>query len=163
MAKKKLFSRLELVHEGGSPEETVQNVGELLIPLEEYLSKKTKTSSIEEREFPLTPEETSDFFEHITNDSRNNAKKILSRCKEVDTDSPWITGYITALRGMVYALRKNASVTPLIFELREKDGEELKTIRKEFTERIERTFTPEFDRGFLTAWIQYISVLLLYK
>jgi hypothetical protein len=147
-----------------SLESTVERSEDNLIPLSEYLDQRiAKPSPIVDKDFLLTPEETSDFFGFISNDSKQAAKKILYRYRNAGIDSDWTRGYLEALQGMINSLGNNNSHTPFLFRIREKDGNGLREIRREFSQRIERRYTHEYDRGFLTAWVQYLSVLLLYK
>ncbi len=164
MEEKKILTQVELLHKERSPEGTVKHSEESLIPLNDYLSqRRAKPSPIAERDFLLTPEETSDFFGFISNDSKQNARKLLSRYIKEEIESDWTRGYLEALKGMINSLGNNGSHTPLLFRIREKNGNGLREIRKEFSQRIEGRYTHEYDRGFLTAWVQYLSVLLLYK
>jgi len=164
MARKKIFTRLELLHGKGSPAEMVQSVGELFLPLKKSRSRrKSERNAIGLREFPLTPEKTSVFFDHISNDSKQKAKKILSEYKNARITSEWTRGYLTALGGMVNSLDSSRSHIPFLIKVREKDEKNIRAVRNEFAERIDKPFTCEYDRGFLTAWVQYLSILLLYK
>ncbi|UCD72917.1 MAG: hypothetical protein JSW01_05605 [Candidatus Bathyarchaeota archaeon] len=145
-------------------EGTVDHSEDNLVPLNEYLSQRmAKPSPINDKDFLLTPEEMSDFFGFISSDSKQNAKKLLFRYRNAGVESDWTRGYLEALKGMIDSLGNNGSHTPFLFKIREKDGNGLREIRKEFSQRIERRYTHEYDRGFLTAWVQYLSVLLLYK
>jgi len=164
MERKDSHPRLELLQEGQSSERTTQHSGESSISLNEYLSRATvKRTPMVERTFLLTPEETSEFFECISNDSKQNANRLLSKYEKEVIESKWTQGYLDALKGMVHSLENDKHHTPFLLRIREKDGNGIQDTRKEFAERIERRFTGEYDRGFLTAWMQYLSVLLLYK
>lgn len=164
MEKKETHPRLELLQEDRSSEDSTQHSEGIVIPLNEYLSRATvKRTPMVERTFLLTPEETSEFFEYVSNDSKQNAKRLLSQHEKDVIESKWTQGYLDALKGMVHSLENDRSYVPFLLRIREQDGNGILTTRKEFAERIEKRFTGEYDRGFLTAWVQYLSVLLLYK
>lgn len=164
MEEKNVLTQVELLHTERSTEGTIKHSEESLIPLNDYISQRmAKPSPIAERDLLLTPEETSDFFGFISNDSKQSARKVLSRYGKEGIESEWTRGYLEALKGMINSLGNNGSHTPFLFRIREKDGNGLREVRREFSQRIERRYTHEYDRGFLTAWVQYLSVLLLYK
>jgi hypothetical protein len=161
---KKTLTQVELLPMVRALEGTVNHSEDNIVPLNEYLSQRmAKPSPVVDKNFLLTPEETSDFFGFISNDSKQNAKKLLFRYRNAGVESDWTRGYLEALKGMINSLGNNGSHTPFLFKIREKDGDGLRDIRREFSQRIERRYTHEYDRGFLTAWVQYLSVLLLYK
>jgi len=111
----------------------------------------------------MTPKETSEFFSHISNNSKQNAKKILLEYKEARSKSDWTRGYLDALMGMINSIGSSGTHLPFLLRVGDSNGKELRSIRREFEERIEKPFTRDYDRGFFTAWVQYISVLILYQ
>ena len=164
MTRSDALVHLDSMDDDESPEETLQHQGQTLLPIEESDNyQKTKRSIITERDFPLTAEKTSEFFSHISNDSKQNAKEILSQCNGPSIGSEWAQGYLDALKGMVNSLGGSGPNIPFLLRVREKDVDSLRSVRKEFTERIEKPFIRDYDCGFFTAWIQYLSVLLLYQ
>jgi hypothetical protein len=164
MTRSDVLVRLEPVHDDKSLEETLQYQSQTLPPIEESEEhQKARRGVITERDFPLTAEKTSEFFGYISNDSKQNAKEILSQCKDTSIGSEWSRGYLDALRGMVNSLGSGGAHVPFLLRLREKDVDNIRIVRKEFTERMEKPLICDYDCGFFTAWIQYLSVLLLYQ
>jgi len=164
MTKSDILVRLEPTDDEESLQETLQHHDQTLLPVEESDSyQRAKRSIVTERDFPLSAEKTSEFFGHISNDSKQNAKEILSQCKDTSIGSEWTQGYLDALKGMVNSLGAGSPYVPFLLRLREKDVDSIRNVRKEFAERMEKPFICDYDCGFFTAWIQYLSVLLLYQ
>ena len=164
MTRKGLVTGLEVLREGESRSDPVQRIREPSPPLKQpRIRRKTKRSSTNKQNFPMTPAKTSEFFNHISNSSKVNAKKILSEFKNIRTKSEWTKGYFNALTGMINSLGSTGTHPPFLVRVKENNRKELRSIRKEFTERIEKSFASDYDCGFFTAWIQYLSVLTLYS
>ncbi len=164
MARKETAAGLVMFREGVASSDAVQHTGEPPMPLKKPRGlRKIRRSAKAKQNFPLTPEKTSEFFNHISNNSKVNAKKIISEFNSIRKKSEWSRGYFSALTGMINSLGNNGTHLPFLMKVQEHDGKGLRLVRKEFTERIEKPFASDYDCGFFTAWIQYLSVLALYS
>jgi len=163
MSRKEIVARLEVLPNKGAPSSTVQRIREPLLSLVQPRGRRKRRNTVVKQNFPLTPEKTSEFFNHISNNSKVNAKKILSEFKNIRRESEWARGYFDALTGMINSLGNTGTHLPFLLKVKENNRKRLRLVQKEFTERIKKPFSCDYDRGFFTAWVQYLSVLTLYS
>ena len=96
-----------------------------------------------------------DFFEALSQRSFAEAERSLEKINGKAKDTEWYRGFISALDGMVIALKTNDRYT-LINQIKQ---ENVKGLMKDFSIQSKSTFQTEFDKGYFTAWVNYLKSL----
>lgn len=85
-----------------------------------------------------------------------NVERSLKRANP-DVNSEWIEGYLHALNGMITLLRSGEDPYSLMHSL---DCEEkIKKYDSEVARHAENPIHTDFDRGFFSAWSDYMQYL----
>jgi len=99
------------------------------------------------------------FFQLVTSRQFAEAERILERLKQKMQMSERNRGYFQALYGMLLAHRNNDDRYAFLSNLNIKDKRELKTYRREFLRQSEHRLHADYDRGFFSAWADYMRIL----
>jgi len=99
------------------------------------------------------------FFQLVTSRQFAEAERILERLKQKLQLSERNRGYFQALYGMLLAQRNNDDRYAFLSNLNIKDKKELKTYRREFLRQSENRLHAEYDKGFFSAWADYMRIL----
>jgi len=98
------------------------------------------------------------FFQLVTRRRFAEAKRILERLKEKASKTEWNRGYFRALYGILLARRSN---DPYVFlsSLDFGDKDTLRDYRREFLKHAKNRLHSDYDRGFFSAWADYMRIL----
>ena len=99
------------------------------------------------------------FFQLVTEKQLTEAERELLRIKEKMQRTEWNHGYYKALQGMLVARRTNSDNPAFFTSMDPNDKRSLLDLRKEFQEKVESRLYPDYDRGYFSAWTDYVSVL----
>jgi len=99
------------------------------------------------------------FFQLITTRQFAEAERILERIKQKIQMTERNRGYFQALYGMLLAQKNNDDRYALLSNLNMNDKKELKTYRLEFLRQSEHRLHADYDRGFFSAWADYMRIL----
>jgi len=99
------------------------------------------------------------FFQLVTTRQFAEAERILERLKQKIQMSERNRGYFQALYGMLLAQRNNDDRYAFLSNLNLKDRKELQTCRREFLSQSEHRLHADYDRGFFSAWADYMRIL----
>jgi len=99
------------------------------------------------------------FFQLVTTRQFAEAERILERLKQKIQMSERNRGYFQALYGMFLAQRNNDDRYVFLSNLNMKDKKEFQTYRREFLRQSERRLHADYDRGFFSAWADYMRIL----
>jgi len=99
------------------------------------------------------------FFQLVTNRQFAEAERILERLKQKMHMSERNRGYFQALYGMLLAHRNNDDRYAFLSNLNPKDQKELHAYRREFLRQSENRLHADYDRGFFSAWADYMRIL----
>jgi len=99
------------------------------------------------------------FFQLVTSRQFAEAERILERLKQKMQMSERNRGYFQALYGMLLAHRNNDDRYAFLSNLNIKDIKELKNYRREFLRQSENRLHADYDRGFFSAWADYMRIL----
>lgn len=99
------------------------------------------------------------FFQLVTNRQFAEAERILERLKQKIQMSERNRGYFQALYGMLLAQRNNDDRYAFLSNMKINDKKELQTYRREFLRQSERRLHADYDRGFFSAWADYMRIL----
>ncbi len=96
------------------------------------------------------------FFKLVISKKRTSAEKALIRLSKKAESSHWHTGYITALQGMLVALETRKNQDLFIHRV---NGNNPKKYKKIFIQRAKHELLNDFDRGYFSAWADYMYTL----
>lgn len=96
------------------------------------------------------------FYELSLNRDFAEAERILTQVKEKLSNSPWNNGYIQALEGMLTANRAKDD-QDLYFNRLQSGKTDIANTIEQIKSRSQNWMSAEFDRGFFTAWADFID------
>ncbi len=88
-----------------------------------------------------------------------DADKTLEAIRESLTSTPWHRGYDNALGGIATALKSKDNQFLYINRLDPTDKTRMTHLQKEFTAYSRSRLLGDFDKGYFTAWLEYLRVL----
>ena len=100
------------------------------------------------------------FFQLVRERQFAEAERILERLKLKAQKSERDRGYLQALNGIVLASKSNNDQYLFLSNTNLKDKTELEKHRREFLKHTRDSLHAEYDRGFFSAWADYIRVLI---
>lgn len=100
------------------------------------------------------------FFQLVTDKRFAEAERELQRIKDRIEKTEWNRGYYKALYGMLIAKKTNGDKYAFISNLNLEDVNLIKSYREEFLKHVKNGLHDEYDRGFFSAWADYMRVLL---
>jgi len=99
------------------------------------------------------------FFQLVTVRQLAEAERELQRIKEKIERTEWNHGYYRALQGMLISKRNNNDQNTFLATMDTSNKRSLLNFRREFQEKVESRLYTDYDRGFFSAWADYVSVL----
>lgn len=99
------------------------------------------------------------FFQLVTARQLTEAERELQRIKEKIERTEWNHGYYRALQGMLLSKRNNNDQTTFLSSIDPNNKRAILEFRREFQEKTESRLYTDYDRGFFSAWTDYMSVL----
>ena len=100
------------------------------------------------------------FFQLIICRQFAEAERELERIKQSIHNTDWNQGYFKALYGMLLGKRSSNDSNLFISKLDLTDKKVLKIYRKEFSNHIKNKLHENFDRGYFSAWSDFMFVLI---
>jgi hypothetical protein len=100
------------------------------------------------------------FFQLITTRQFAEAERVLERIKQKITLSERNRGYYQALFGMLLTQRNNDDRYAFLTSLDTSVKKQLHESRREFLRQSEHRLNADYDRGFFSAWADYMRILL---
>ena len=88
-----------------------------------------------------------------------DADKILETIRDRLTTAPWHQGYYNALEGIATALKSKDNQFLYINRLNPKEKTRMTQLQKEFSMHSRSPLLGDFDRGYFTAWLEYLRVM----
>ena len=88
------------------------------------------------------------------------AERMLERSGKRARKNEWNRGYFQALSGILLAQRSNDDRYLFLPSINPTDEDELKNYRRDFLEHTRDMTHADYDRGFFSAWNDYMKVLL---
>lgn len=100
------------------------------------------------------------FFQLVAERRFAEAERMLERSRKRARKNEWNKGYFQALSGILLAQRSNDDRYLFLPHINPTDEDELKNYRRDFLEHTRNMIHADYDRGFFSAWNDYIRVLL---
>lgn len=88
------------------------------------------------------------------------AERMLERSRTKARKNEWNRGYFEALSGILLAQKSNNDRYLFLPTINPTDEKELKDYRRDFQEHVKNVIHADYDRGFFSAWSDYVKVLL---
>jgi hypothetical protein len=99
------------------------------------------------------------FLQTITERKFAEAERIFERIKKKMKKNDWNRGYLMALNGMLLSHKSDSEQHTFLSNIDFNNSEELKKYRKEFLKFSRGSLHTDYDRGFFSAWAEYMRVL----
>lgn len=100
------------------------------------------------------------FFQLMLTKQFKQAEQLLNDIRRRIRDADWNHGYLHALEGMMYVRRTNYDRYAFLLNLDISDVNELKKNYARFVKHSKCRLHAIFDRGFFSAWADFIKYLL---
>jgi len=97
------------------------------------------------------------FFQLVTGRQFAEAERVLERIKLKVQETEWNRGYFQALNGILLAQKSNDEYV-FLPNLDFNNEDELKKYRREFSKQSRNKIHADYDRGFFSAWADYMNV-----
>ena len=104
----------------------------------------------------------SKYFQNITQRNLAEADRLLETLKQHSATTEWSKGYLNALEGMFIAKKSGDDSFSFIAKL-ELKPEKINDLKNEFTAHARSNIHGDYDRGFFSAWSDYMRVLAKLK
>lgn len=105
---------------------------------------------------PLSRHLITQFFLFESDEHYASAERVLNRLQSGSRKSGWERGYLTALSGIIVTRRSREDDLAFLNRINMKDKKELRATLKDFKEQSKNEIHADYDRGFFSAWADYI-------
>jgi len=109
---------------------------------------------------PISSTLVTRFFQLVTNKRFAEAERELQRLKRKTQKTEWNRGYYKALYGILIARKANGDQYAFVSNLDLEDLDLIESYREEFLKHVKNRLHDEYDRGFFSAWADYMRVIL---
>jgi hypothetical protein len=100
------------------------------------------------------------FFQLVTDRRFAEADRTLQRIKIKTHNTEWNKGYFTALQGIILAKKSNDDQYAFLSNMNSNETGELQRHQREFLKQAKSKLQADYDRGFFSAWADYMRVLV---
>jgi len=100
------------------------------------------------------------FFQLVENRQFAEAERELERIRQRMEENEWNQGYLKALNGILLSTKINDDQYSFLSKINPKDGKNLKEYRREFLKQVNNRLREDYDKGFFSAWADYMRVLI---
>ncbi len=97
------------------------------------------------------------FFQLVTRRRFAEAERVLERIKLKIQETEWNRGYFEALSGILLTQKSNDEYA-FLQNMDPNDDNELKKYRREFLKQSRNKIHADYDRGFFSAWADYMRI-----
>lgn len=88
-----------------------------------------------------------------------DAGKALEKLELTMAEKEWSKGYFNALQGMSLALKSKDFRYVYLNQITTDDSKKIDDIRKKFLKQAQNSLHKDFDKGFFSAWSDYLKLL----
>lgn len=100
------------------------------------------------------------YFQLLVNRKFAAAERGLERIKQKMQKTEWNYGYFRALYGMHLSRKNNDDTHAFFSNLNFSDKVALQAYKREFLGHVKNGLHSDFDRGFFSAWVDCMRVLI---
>ena len=108
---------------------------------------------------PITSALVTRYFQLLVSRQLTEAERELERLKQKMQKTEWNRGYFRALFGMMLARKSNGEASAFFPNLNPNDKENWQQYKREFGDHVKNRLHGEFDRGYFSAWTDFIRIL----
>jgi len=123
------------------------------------MSLKSKSDKNQQEALANTRALAARLFQLALEKQFEEAENLLEKLKGKIRKNEWNRGYTQALSGIILT-RKSGEERSLLANLNLDDEEALKRHRHEFLNYVKGDFYADYDRGFFSAWADFLRVVL---
>lgn len=116
-----------------------------------------KKTSRDEIKMPISRVFVTRFFQLATRRRFAEAERVLERIKLKVQETEWNRGYFEALSGILLTHKSNDEYA-FLQNLDLNNETELKKYRREFLKQSRNKIHADYDRGFFSAWADYMRI-----
>jgi len=109
---------------------------------------------------PISQAFVTRFFQLVTKRQFAEAERVLERLKKKIQRTEWNRGYFRALYGILLARKSNDDQYVFLSRLDFNNKDELQNYRREFLKHARNRIHADYDRGFFSAWADYMRLLI---
>lgn len=109
---------------------------------------------------PLSSTFVTRFFQLVTKRQFAEAERVLERLRLKTRKNERNRGYLQALYGIFLASKSNDDQYLFLSNVNLKDKSILEKHRREFLKHTRDSLHAEYDRGFFSAWAEYMRILI---
>ncbi|NJE11282.1 hypothetical protein [Thermococcus sp. MAR1] len=91
------------------------------------------------------------------------AKAHLEKLQKMAGSDEWGRGYGKAINGFISALKDNDGDALIVQLLNEHDREKAEKLLNHFKSILEHEFRDEYEKGYYTAWVEFLNAYLAQK
>ncbi|WP_461866618.1 hypothetical protein [Thermococcus sp.] len=91
------------------------------------------------------------------------AKAHLDKLQKISGSDEWGKGYGKAITGFMSALKDNDTDSLIVQLLNNHDREKAEMLLKHFEGILEHEFRDEYEKGYYTAWVEFLKAYLSQK
>ena len=113
------------------------------------------TYSLPKKVMPLAEE----YMRLVARRSLSEAERTLEKVRLEIKGTSWQKGYLNALEGMLVAIKSGDTRYVFMNRLDVDDRKSVDEARQRFHREARNQFEGEFDRGFFTAWTEFLRLL----
>lgn len=100
------------------------------------------------------------YLKLIADRKLTDARRNLEVLRQTLADKEWRKGYYHALQGMSLALRSRDPRYVYISQINSAgDPKDFDVVRRKLLEQSRNSLQKDFDKGFFTAWSDYLKIL----
>jgi hypothetical protein len=100
------------------------------------------------------------FSQLVTERKFAEAERQLREVKRRLKKNEWNRGYFYALRGLLLCQKNNSDQYAFVSNLDTTDEKALRSYRREFLKHVRNRLHVNYDRGFFSAWADYMYALI---
>jgi hypothetical protein len=104
---------------------------------------------------------TTRYIELLNERKMTEADKVREKIREGLKSIPWHKGYYNALEGIATALKSKSNQYLYINRIDPRDKKRMRQLQKEFSTQSRSPLQGDFDKGYFTAWLEYLRILKL--
>lgn len=109
----------------------------------------------------ISPSFVTRFIKLIMGRRFSEAERVIKRLRNNVEKNEWNKGYLQALNGMLLAQRSSDDRYVFLQNINPNDRKEVRKFRREFLGHTKNGLNTDYDRGFFSAWAEYMRILLM--
>lgn len=124
------------------------------------MSKKNKSNEKPPVSLSSTRALTTRLFQMVLERQFAEAERILERLRMKMRKNEWDRGYMRALNGIILTQKSGEERYAFLANLNLDDEKALEKNQREFLSYLKSDFHAEYDRGFFSAWVDFLRTIL---